>query len=523
MNWQTITNYLSGKGQNILKDFNPSPVYRDQTKRFNRNQSPLSKTVGQAVSYGDTSWPVETYGIDKSKPGDYVIAFTGANSGEGSSNSWENSERMLTNRYGRGSFAAFTPRQLAQAQMFVDALPKGSRIHITGHSQGAGAAIRFLNNLKNKPNDFVHSVHLYDAVRDQMTGDTVYPTQYQDRIKHFIPSLLTPFKQPDQIALAGGRYGNIEGVQNIPVPGDHHYIFNYGGEIPVQDLRLDWPVNIPETVEYPLSNTPISKLSRFDLATVVPKDHPVTPSSTQQIAKVYNPMTNSTEPVLNVNGEPGLGRMGTGQAASFSLTDPNSYLRNFGIKPQLPGKESFSTFYRDPGVHNILSTANTGNEFSNQFFNIVDNITSPNNPSKFNILMKRISPADLEKSIGDKIEAEITTLLDNQTPRDAIFGYGYLMNNLQKDINKLYMTSQMFYLRGDNEQAKNYARASVLSQSVLNQLVPRVNQKIIQAQNEALSGGNNFKFTPPGIDWRTAARIYLTNSFKQPQPLYAQQ
>ncbi len=86
MNWQTINNYLSGKNQNILKDFNPSPVYRDQTKRFNRNQSPLSKTVGQAVSYGDTSWPVETYGIDKSKPGDYVIAFTGANSGEGSSN-----------------------------------------------------------------------------------------------------------------------------------------------------------------------------------------------------------------------------------------------------------------------------------------------------------------------------------------------------------------------------------------------------------------------------------------------------
>ena len=521
MNWQSINNYISGRDQNILKDFNPSPVYINRSKQFNRTPQKLSKYIGQAASYGDTSWPVETYGIDKSKPGDYVIAFTGANSGVGAYKGWESMDRILSNRYGRGRFAVFTPRQMDQAQMFVDALPQGSRIHITGHSQGAGAAIRLLNGFKNKPKDFVHSVHLYDAVRDRIGEEPVYPTQYQDRIKHFVPSLFSPFGQPDSVALAGGRYGFIKGVQNIPVEGNHHSIFFYGGEIPGSTPAPNGP--IPETVEYPLSNTPISKLSRFDLATVVPKDHPTLPEQKQpMVAKSYNPVTNTAEPVLNVNGNPGLGRMGTGIAPSFSTTAPNDYLKMFGIQPQLPGRESFSSYYRDPGVHNILSTANTGNEFSNQFFNIVDNITSPNNPSKVNIFMKGINPASLQQSIGSKIESEITTLLDNQTPRDAMNGYGYLMNNLQRDINKMYMTSQMYYLRGNNNLARDYARASVLSQSILNQLVPKVNQKIIQMQQNIGLGGN-ITFNPPKMDLWTAARLYLTNRYKQPKQILVQQ
>ena len=84
------------------------------------------------------------------------------------------------------------------------------------------------------------------------------------------------------------------------------------------------------------------------------------------------------------------------------------------------------------------------------------------------------------------------------------------------------MTSQMYYLRGNNNLARDYARASVLSQSILNQLVPKVNQKIIQMQQNIGLGGN-ITFNPPKMDLWTAARLYLTNRYKQPKQILVQQ
>lgn len=205
---------------------------------------------------GTTSYDTSRY--RPNGQGDYVLVFGGAGTGTGGVA--EDSIDPDT-AYGKGNYAAFTWRQVPEAMKFVESLPKGSRLHVFGHSMGATAAMDFARRAGARGIG-IAGMDLRDAVRINGRLRALVGAMNGTRDRASVPSNVSRashrynagwlnnvnpfgrrFTHTDAVSLVGQRWNEIDGAYNMPSPKgeDHKMIGNAWKESnPVFPVREGW-------------------------------------------------------------------------------------------------------------------------------------------------------------------------------------------------------------------------------------------------------------------------------------------
>ena len=459
---------LMGERQSKLKDFHPQPIVTDPSLQFPRKNDAISN-MGKAATYMTTSYPAETYG-HYDKPGDFVVAFGGAGSGVGSQHE-EYLRNALNKRYGEGNYALFAPTQVNQAAKFVQSLPKGSNVHLTGWSQGGGSTVELLKRMRDGKWPNVHSVHLYDAVsNDPKNFPDLSDVPYADKITHFMPSLIVPYVwDSDGLATVGGHLTDIKGARNIRLPYNHHDIVAHG-----QQVNPSRRLSVTGRLSFPLKDRNVRDLSTFDLTATVPANG--RPSFVDKpessIRRLYDPVSNSYGAGRNNVGQGGIATPGMGVTPRMDIANPPAWTK---VSPSYTGGRKYSNFYKDSNIDKVINMAASGDirgvsGDTEQFLQFLKPITDKNNPMGLK-LWATGSIADQENSIRLKMEGQIKNWLQSQAGRDAVFGYSGLFSTIQKDLNRLYKMGQMEMLKGDKATGRAYARTAYLGSQILEDVI----------------------------------------------------
>lgn len=196
---------------------------------------------------GTTAYDTSRY--KPNGPGDYIIGFGGAGSGvEGRNGNFPSHNKI----YGAGNTAWFTWDQLNDAENYMRSLPKGSRIHLYGHSMGGHAALKFAERA-NQLGIPIAGLDLRDPVRmdgrirsifQKLLGERTkmtVPPNVQKSTNIYKPNLVnTPFTKKwdtgDLVSFVGQRIKELGNTFNIKKPNMGHT------DIAAADNTINFPV-----------------------------------------------------------------------------------------------------------------------------------------------------------------------------------------------------------------------------------------------------------------------------------------
>ena len=159
------------------------------------------------------------------KPGDVIIAFSGARQGPNNG-----LDLQLRKRYGKNNYAIFRPMDVDKAISFANTLPKGSKIYVQGLSHGGAAALKFAQS--GLP---IQRVITYDAVAHFMEPQKIpsnvkkwynavagdYNYQKKSGIFSWLPNWIKSVSSDTAVDYMG-RWGQINGAYNINVDNANH-------------------------------------------------------------------------------------------------------------------------------------------------------------------------------------------------------------------------------------------------------------------------------------------------------------